>query len=109
MTAALLTVGDELLIGQTVNGNAAWLGARLGELGVPVRESRVVGDDVDVAGRKPERIGHDLRGNGRVALTVRRAAQAQSDLAAGIHGNDGARTAAGLAVRAAAILRALSK
>ena len=47
MTAALLTVGDELLIGQTVNGNAAWIGARLGELGVPVRESRVVGDDVE--------------------------------------------------------------
>ena len=48
MTAALLTVGDELLIGQIVNGNAAWLGERLGQAGVAVRESRVVGDDIAV-------------------------------------------------------------
>lgn len=48
MTAALLTVGDELLIGQIVNGNAAWLGERLGQAGVAVRESRVVGDEVAV-------------------------------------------------------------
>lgn len=47
MTATLLTVGDELLIGQIVNGNAAWLGERLGQAGVRVVESRVVGDDVE--------------------------------------------------------------
>ncbi|MBK6845996.1 MAG: competence/damage-inducible protein A [Proteobacteria bacterium] len=33
----LLTVGDELLRGDVVNGNAAWLGARLFECGVPVQ------------------------------------------------------------------------
>lgn len=44
----LLTVGDELLIGDTINGNAAWLGKRLAEIGVSVTRSVVVGDDLDV-------------------------------------------------------------
>lgn len=35
-TAAVVTVGDELLIGQTIDGNAAWLGQRLATLGAPV-------------------------------------------------------------------------
>ena len=34
--AALVTVGDELLLGQTVDTNAAWLGRRLADLGIPV-------------------------------------------------------------------------
>ena len=45
MTATLLTVGDEILLGQTVNTNAAWLGERLSEAGVTVRRSLAVGDD----------------------------------------------------------------
>ncbi|HYE95122.1 MAG TPA: competence/damage-inducible protein A [Rubricoccaceae bacterium] len=51
MTAVLLTVGDELLIGQVVNTNAAWLGDRLGQVGVDVRRAEVVGDDEAVIGR----------------------------------------------------------
>ena len=38
MTGLLLTVGDEILLGQIVNTNAAWLGERLAEVGVDVDE-----------------------------------------------------------------------
>jgi nicotinamide-nucleotide amidase len=48
MRVELLTVGDELLLGDTVNGNAAWLGRRLADHGVEVTRSVVVGDDLEV-------------------------------------------------------------
>ncbi|HEX2316873.1 MAG TPA: CinA family nicotinamide mononucleotide deamidase-related protein [Thermomonospora sp.] len=48
MRVELVTVGDELLLGDTVNGNAAWLGQRLAEAGVRVTRSVVVGDELDV-------------------------------------------------------------
>lgn len=44
----LLTVGDELLRGDTVNGNATWLGRRLTEAGAEVTRSEVVPDDLGV-------------------------------------------------------------
>ena len=50
MDATLITVGDELLIGQVVNTNAAWLGEHLGLVGVPVRRAATVGDDADAIG-----------------------------------------------------------
>jgi nicotinamide-nucleotide amidase len=46
MRSAVVAVGDELLLGDIVNGNAAWLGARLAEVGAPVVHSSAVGDDV---------------------------------------------------------------
>ena len=45
MTGHLLTVGDEILLGQIVDTNAAWLGERLAEAGVDVRRTETVGDD----------------------------------------------------------------
>jgi nicotinamide-nucleotide amidase len=45
--SAVVAVGDELLLGDVVNGNAAWLGARLAEVGAPVVHSAAVGDDVE--------------------------------------------------------------
>ncbi len=47
MKAHLLTIGDELLIGQTTNTNAAWLGENLSQIGVHVERSVTVGDDAD--------------------------------------------------------------
>ncbi|WP_435195553.1 competence/damage-inducible protein A [Natronomonas sp. EA1] len=44
MRVALVTVGDELLAGDTVNTNAAWLGSRLDERGVTVERATVVPD-----------------------------------------------------------------
>jgi len=50
MRVALLTVGDELLSGDTVNSNAAWLGRELTDRGVDVERVTVVPDRVaDIA------------------------------------------------------------
>ena len=50
MRVALVTVGDELLSGDTVNTNAAWLGERLADRGVTVERTTVVPDRVgDIA------------------------------------------------------------
>jgi molybdenum cofactor synthesis domain-containing protein len=50
MRVALVTVGDELLSGDTTNTNAAWLGSRLTERGVDVERITVVPDRVaDIA------------------------------------------------------------
>lgn len=50
MDVALVTVGDELLVGDTVNTNAAWLGAQLTERGATVARITVVGDRIaDIA------------------------------------------------------------
>ena len=46
MRGAVLAVGDELLLGDIVNSNAAWLGEALAAVGVPVVHSAMVGDDV---------------------------------------------------------------
>ena len=48
MDVALVCVGDELLAGDTVNTNAAWLGRRLddrGDVGLPVGDNH---DPLDV-------------------------------------------------------------
>jgi molybdenum cofactor synthesis domain-containing protein len=50
MEVALVTVGDELLAGDTVNTNAAWLGRQLRERGVDVERSITVPDrEADIA------------------------------------------------------------
>lgn len=56
MRSAVVAVGEELLLGDVVNGNAAWLGAQLAAVGAPVVHSAMVGDDV-----------------GRIVTAVRRA------------------------------------
>ena len=45
MEVALLTVGDELLAGDTENTNATWLATQLSERGVEVRRVLVLPDD----------------------------------------------------------------
>lgn len=50
MEAALVTIGDEILAGDTVNTNAAWLGSELRDCGVTVERMTVVPDRVaDIA------------------------------------------------------------
>ncbi len=48
MRVELVTVGDELLRGETVNTNAAWLGRELTERGTDITRVTVVPDDPDV-------------------------------------------------------------
>jgi nicotinamide-nucleotide amidase len=47
MRGAVLAVGTELLLGDVVNSNAAWLGKQLAAAGIEVVASAAVGDDVD--------------------------------------------------------------
>ena len=46
MRAEIITIGDELLIGQVTNTNAAFLGRELSELGIPAVRETTVGDDL---------------------------------------------------------------
>ncbi|MDX2102799.1 MAG: molybdopterin-binding protein [Alphaproteobacteria bacterium] len=45
VTAAVLVIGNEILSGRTQDANTHWLAGRLTELGIRLREARVVADD----------------------------------------------------------------
>ena len=55
----MVAVGDELLLGDVVNSNAAVLGQRLAEVGAPVVHSSAVGDDVELIVRALRRAMED--------------------------------------------------
>lgn len=44
MKAIIINIGDELLIGQTINTNAAWLGQYLNSFGIEVESSQCISD-----------------------------------------------------------------
>lgn len=44
MKADIITIGDEILIGQIVDTNSAWMAQRLGEIGATVRRKYSIGD-----------------------------------------------------------------
>jgi nicotinamide-nucleotide amidase len=46
--STILTIGDELLIGQIINTNQAFIGERLNSIGIDVLEMVTVGDDMTV-------------------------------------------------------------
>lgn len=48
MKASIVSIGNELLSGQTLNTNSKYLCERLFSIGVPVGSSYTVGDDVDL-------------------------------------------------------------
>ena len=41
----IITIGDELLIGQVIDTNSAWIGQRLNEVGIKVKQITSVSDD----------------------------------------------------------------
>ena len=45
--AEIITIGDELLIGQVIDTNSAWLGQKLNEIGIKVKQITTVSDDRD--------------------------------------------------------------
>ena len=47
IAAAIITIGDELLIGQTIDTNSAWIARHLNELGIDVIRRVAVGDNRD--------------------------------------------------------------
>ena len=44
MLAEIITIGDEILIGQTIDTNSAWLGNRLNEYGIEVIQITSIND-----------------------------------------------------------------
>jgi nicotinamide-nucleotide amidase len=44
MKAEIITIGDELLIGQTIDTNSAWLGQTLGAVGIQISRKTAVSD-----------------------------------------------------------------
>jgi len=48
MNAHIITIGDEILIGQTVNTNAAFIGEVLSENQVTIRKNSTVGDEKEI-------------------------------------------------------------
>lgn len=45
MEAEIITIGDELLIGQTVDTNSAYLGQKLGSIGISVSRKTAISDN----------------------------------------------------------------
>jgi nicotinamide-nucleotide amidase len=43
-TAEIITIGDEILIGQTIDTNSAWIGDKLSQIGLPVRRIISISD-----------------------------------------------------------------
>lgn len=58
MKATIITIGDEILIGQIVDSNSAWIGSRLNDYGIAVDSRISVGDSreaiLDTLGRAIE-------------------------------------------------------
>lgn len=44
MQAEIITIGDEILLGQTVDTNSAWIGSELADLGIPVHQITSIAD-----------------------------------------------------------------
>lgn len=47
MLAEIITIGDEILIGQIVDTNSAWMAKQLNEIGMKVKQITSVSDDAD--------------------------------------------------------------
>lgn len=47
MEAIVLSIGDELVLGQTVDANSAWLSARLAEQGIATRYHQTLADELE--------------------------------------------------------------
>jgi len=45
LSATIITIGDELLIGQTVDTNSAWIASSLNQIGITIQRRVAVGDE----------------------------------------------------------------
>lgn len=48
MRAEIISIGDELLIGQTINTNASWMGQQLSSMGIRVVQVTTISDDEEL-------------------------------------------------------------
>lgn len=58
--AGIITIGNEILSGDTVDGNSAWLGKELMGLGIKVRKKTTVRDDVQDIGEAVRSFSEDF-------------------------------------------------
>ena len=54
--AEIITIGDEILYGQIVDTNSAWLGSELGRIGVRVKQISSVADEATAMLEEPRRL-----------------------------------------------------
>ncbi|MEM9660850.1 MAG: competence/damage-inducible protein A [Planctomycetota bacterium] len=59
-SAGVISVGDELTLGQTLDTNSRWLSSRLTDLGVSVRRHVTIADDVHAIAEEIERFARDF-------------------------------------------------
>jgi nicotinamide-nucleotide amidase len=57
MNVAIITIGDELLIGQVINRNAAWIAEQCTNIGCSVIAHSVVGDQAEDLTSEIRRLG----------------------------------------------------
>ena len=67
MKAEIVAIGTELLLGDIVNGNAAWLGRELADIGIDVDLTTAVGDNI---GRISAAVGRACERADVVVLTT---------------------------------------
>ena len=60
MNAGIITIGDEILIGQVVDTNSAWLGEQLSLLGISVNTILTVSDNIDTIKKSLDKTLPDL-------------------------------------------------
>lgn len=48
MNTTIISIGDELLIGQVVNTNASWMGVELNKIGIDVQKVVTIADDAQI-------------------------------------------------------------
>src|SRR5690625_2288591 len=56
MDAAVISIGDELTLGQTIDSNSAYISAKLAELGIIAVEQRTLSDDKKAISRAIEQL-----------------------------------------------------
>jgi nicotinamide-nucleotide amidase len=60
MKVELISIGDELLIGQTINTNAAWLGQEISKIGGSVTKVITISDDANAIVKALSEVDSDL-------------------------------------------------
>ena len=73
-TACLLIIGNEVLSGRTRDANLQYIATRLGEIGIPMREARVIPDVPETIVSRCQRFDFrrlDLRVDARVLVPRR--------------------------------------
>ncbi len=68
--AGVLSVGTELVRGELVNTNAAWLGEQLTRLGYEVLEQTSVSDDADQISAAIRRLAHATKGSDPISIVM---------------------------------------